>query len=108
MATLKKKVAADVADTNEEQSPYMNEDEKEVLDADGEQYIEDATKVSSKKMDSVLELLQDKFNLKGKDFELIGYSDKGNKVVATLANSEYEAQFVIKSSDILMHLELNK
>lgn len=66
MATLKKKVAADVADTNEEQSPYMNEDEKEVLDADGEQYIEDATKVSSKKMDSVLELLQDNLILRVK------------------------------------------
>jgi len=107
MTTLKK-ISADATDTNKEQSPYMNEDEKEVLDADGEQYIEDVTKVSSKKMNSVIELLQDEFNLKGKHFELIGYSDKGNKVVATLANSEYEAQFVIKSSDILMHLELKK
>ena len=107
MATLKKKnveeTPAETVDTTEEQS-YINEEEKEVITADGEQYIEDEEKVSSKKMNKVLDLLQDTYNLRGRDFELVGYSDKGNKIVATLANPEYEAQFTIKSSEIIMRL----
>ena len=107
MATLKKKnveeTPAETIDTSEEQS-YINEEEKEVITADGEQYIEDEEKVSSKKMNKVLDLLQDTYNLRGRDFELVGYSDKGNKIVATLANQEYEAQFTIKSSEIIMRL----
>lgn len=82
----------------------MNEEEKEVLTSDGEQYIDDSTKVSSDKMNKVLNLLQDTYNLRGKGFELIGYADKGNKIVATLANTEYEAQFTIKSSEVIMML----
>ena len=107
MATLKKKnveeTPAETVDTSEEQS-YINEEEKEVITADGEQYIEDEEKVSSKKMNKVLDLLQDTYNLRGRDFELVGYSDKGNKIVATLATPEYEAQFTIKSSEIIMRL----
>ena len=109
MATLKKKntveevSVGEVVETTEEQS-YMNEEEKEVLTADGEQYIDDSTKVSSDKMNKVLDLLQDTYNLRGKNFELIGYADKGNKIVATLANTEYEAQFTIKSSEVIMRL----
>ena len=60
--------------------------------------------VSSDKMEKVIEYLQDKFNLSGKNFELIGYADKGNKIVATLANTEYEVQFTIKSQDIILLL----
>lgn len=109
MATLKKKNTVEevsveeVAETTEEQS-YMNEEEKEVLTTDGWQYIDDSTKVSSDKMNKVLDLLQDTYNLRGKNFELIGYADKGNKIVATLANTEYEAQFTIKSSEVIMTL----
>lgn len=109
MATLKKKniveeaPVEEVVETTEEQS-YMNEEEKEVLTTDGEQYIDDSTKVSSDKMNKVLDLLQDTYNLRGKGFELIGYADKGNKIVATLANTEYEAQFTIKSSEVIMRL----
>ena len=57
MATLKKKnveeTPAETVDTPEEKS-YINEEEKEVITADGEQYIEDEEKVSSKKMNKVL------------------------------------------------------
>lgn len=115
MATLKKKntveevptmEVTDTTETTEEQS-YMNEEEKEVLTSDGEQYIDDSTKVSSDKMNKVLNLLQDTYNLRGKGFELIGYADKGNKIVATLANTDYEAQFTIKSSEVIMMLGMD-
>lgn len=104
MATLKKK---SVEEAVEEQSPYINEEEKEVLTADGEQYSESAEKVSSEKMNKVLELLQDKYNLRGQNFELTAYADKGNKVIATLANTDYEVQFTIKSLDIIAALMID-
>ena len=79
-------------------------DEQEVMNFDEEQCADDSAKVSSEKMNKVIDLLQDKYNLKGNNFELIGYADKGNKIVATLANTEYEVQFTIKSQDILLLL----
>lgn len=109
MATLKKKEVVEetaVEETTEEAA--LTEDEKEVLTEDGEEFIEETAKVSSTKMTAVLDLLQDTYNLRGKNFELVGYADKSNKIVATLANRDFEIQFTIKSPDILMRLELNK
>lgn len=103
MATLKKKPVEETV----EQSPYINEDEKEVISADGEQYTECAENVSSEKMNKVIELLQDKYNLRGQNFELTAYADKGNKVIATLANADYEVQFTIKSLDIIAALMID-
>lgn len=109
MTTLKKKELYNpVVDTEIAEIPVITEEEKDVLSEDGDKHIAESSKVSSAKMTAVLDLLQDKFNLKDKGFELIGYADKGNKIVATLANSDYEIQFTIKSSDILMYLEVNK
>ena len=60
--------------------------------------------VSSDKMEKVIEYLQDKFNLSGKNFELIGYADKGKKITATLSNDDIEASFVIKSEELIFIL----
>ena len=109
MATLKKKeVVEETAVENTTEEVVLTEDEKEVLTKDGEDFIEETAKVSSTKMTAVLDLLQDTYNLRGKDFELVGYADKSNKIVATLANKDFEIQFTIKSPEILMNLELNK
>lgn len=111
MATLKKKNVVEeipVEETNVvEDNPYMNEEEKEVIEFDGEQYVEDSTKVSSEKMNKVLDLLQEKFNLKDKGFELTGYADKGNKIIATLSNLDYEATFTLKSQETIMMLSMH-
>lgn len=117
MATLKKKkkseevveetVETTVAPEDEAGDEYMNEAEREVLEADGEQYKDEQSQVSSEKMKKVLELLQDKFNLRDQNFELIGYADKGNKIVATLSNAEYEATFTLKSSEVIMRLNMS-
>lgn len=110
MAKLKKSTKAGVAKELVEETveeTYMNDDEKEVLEADGQQYKDEQSKVSSEKMNKVLDLLQDEFNLRDKGFELIGYADKGNKIVATLANSDFEASFVLKSQDTIMRLSMS-
>lgn len=83
---------------------YMTDDEKEVLEADGQSYIDDQTKVSSVKMNKVLEMLQEEFNLKGKNYILTGYVDKGNKIVTTLDNGEFSIQFTLNSQEMIMCL----
>lgn len=110
MAKLKKSTKAEVAKELVEETVeeiYMNEEEKEVLEADGQQYKEEQSKVSSEKMNKVLDLLQDEFNLRDKGFEPVGYADKGNKIVATLANNDFEASFVLKSQDTIMRLSMS-
>ena len=71
MAKFKKtkteEVAEETATTEEStESEYMTEDEKEVLEDDGQQYKEEQEKVSSEKMNKVLDLLQEQFNLRDK------------------------------------------
>lgn len=92
--------------TDEEANEYMTDEEKEVLEEDGQQYKDEQEKVSSKKMSEVLDILQEEFNLKDKGFELTGYADKGNKIVATLTNNDYEATFTLKSQDTIMRLSM--
>lgn len=112
MAKFKKtkteEVAEETATTEEStESEFMTEDEKEVLEDDGQQYKEEQEKVSSEKMNKVLDLLQEQFNLRDKGFELTGYADKGNKIVATLTNQDYEATFTLKSQDTIMRLNMH-
>lgn len=110
MAKLKKKsteveeVVEDlVTDVTED---YMTDDEKKVLEVDGQSYIDDQTKVSSVKMNKVLEMLQEEFNLKGKNYILTGYVDKGNKIVTTLDNGEFSIQFTLNSQEMIMCLSM--
>lgn len=99
MNTIKKKSV-------EEQSPRINIGEN--LETGNEQVTGNTDKVSSEKMNKVLELLQDKYNLVGQDFELISIADKKNKVIATLSNADYDVQFTIKSMDIINALIFDK
>lgn len=111
MAKLKKKsteeVSENITDIQEETSEYMNDEEKEVLEKQGEETINANSKVSSEKMQAVIDLLQKDFNLKDKNFELTGYTDKGNKIVCGLTNSKYEVVFTLKDQETLMRLNLN-
>ena len=86
---------------NTEDTEYMNSNESEVISTDGEQYQDSQSEVSSKRMQSVLDLLQDEYDIKNKGFELTGYADKGNKIVATLSNKDYDVQFTLKSTVVL-------
>lgn len=107
MAKLKRKQSPEVTEENlTEDINYMTEEEKEVLEEDGQQYQEEQSKVSSEKMNEVIQLLQEEFNLKNKGFEVVGYADKGNKIVVILANSNYEATITLKSQDTIMRLNL--
>lgn len=64
-----------------------------------------ATPVSIEKTQLVVDHLQNNFNLKDRNFVLAGYSDKGNKIITTLSNEDYDVQVTIKSGDLLCELE---
>lgn len=57
--------------------------------------------VSVDKTQVVVSHLQDKFNLKNKNFVLSGYADKGNKIITTLSNKDYDVTVTVKSPDLL-------
>lgn len=64
-----------------------------------------ATPVSIEKTQVVVDHLQNLFNLKDRNFVLAGYADKGNKIITTLSNEDYDVQVTIKSGDLLYELE---
>lgn len=108
MAKLKAKksevvetVETPVENDENENGEYMTSDEAEVISADGENYQEEKSEVSSERMQSVLDLLQEEYDIKNKGFELTGYADKGSKIVATVSNRDYDVQFTLKSSVLL-------
>ena len=102
MAKLKAK-KSEVVETVEntvEEPEYMTAEEAEVLSADAESLPEEQ-EVSSERMQSVLDLLQEEFNIKDKGFEITGYANKGSKILATISNTEYDIQFTLKSSALM-------
>lgn len=64
-----------------------------------------ATPVSIEKTQVVVDHLQNHFNLKDRNFVLAGYADKGNKIITTLSNEDYDVQVTIKSGELLYDLE---
>lgn len=100
MAKLKAKKSEEVVETVEN-SVEMTPEESEVLSADGEGYKDEQSEVSSQRMQSVLDLLQDEFDIRDKHFELTGYADKGNKIEATVNNPDFEIKFTLKSSTLM-------
>ena len=102
MAKLKKKTEkVETVETSVEENKYMNEEESEVLKADGEAYVESTEQVSSERMHKVLDLLQEEFDIKSKGFELVGYNDKTNKIEAVLSNMDYEVKFTLKTNALM-------
>lgn len=101
MAKFKKKVnkveSVEAPVNTEETSVEAVEEVSE----SGTEYAETQEQVSSERMHKVLELLQEDFDIKHKNFELTGYNDKGTKIEATLKNPDYEVKFTLKSNIII-------
>ena len=72
----------------------LTEDEKEALEAI---LPEDETgEVSTVKMDSILDLVTDEFNLSGKKYTVSQYKDGGSKVTLSMTNSDYDVTVTVK------------
>lgn len=72
----------------------LNEDEKEVLEATTPE--DETGEVSTVKMENILDLVTDEFNLSGKKYTVSQYKDGGSKVTLSMTNSDYDVTVTVK------------
>ena len=72
----------------------LNEDEKEALEATATE--EETGEVSTVKMENILDLVTDEFNLSGKKYTVSQYKDGGSKVTLSMTNSDYDVTVTVK------------
>ena len=61
---------------------------------------EEAKKVSFKKMEKAVALLEEEFNLKDKSFSVTSFTDKGNTVKVSMTNSSFDITVCINDADV--------
>lgn len=72
----------------------LNGDEKDALEKTAPE--DNKGEVSTVKMESVLDLVSDEFNLTGKRYTMQQYKDGGSKVTLSLANEDYDITVTVK------------
>ena len=85
--------------TEGEENPYINEDEKEALTAQAEEKEAKSKEISVKKMASVVELVQNEFNLAEGNYVVNAFADKGNKSQISLSNEDFDIVITIKDNE---------
>lgn len=89
-----------VDETSEEQeSPYLNSDEAEALSEQVAAEEAEKKKVSIKKMESVVDLVQREFHLEEGNYSVNSFSDKGTKSVISLSNEDFDISITIKDNE---------
>lgn len=56
------------------------------------------------KLQGIVEVLEEEFNLAGKNFEVTSYSDKGNKILVQFTNDSFKVDFTVTSGEIINNL----
>jgi hypothetical protein len=82
----------------EEDVPQLNEVETEALSS---QTAEDekSREISMKKMEQIVALVSDRFNLSDGNYVVTAFSDKGNKSQISLANDGFEITVLVKDNE---------
>ena len=85
---------------------YTTEEEDIVLQEHANELNEDEGRVSTKRMESVVALVESRFNLKGTDsqrpFVMTGFNDKGNKCTVQLSNEDYTITVAIHDMEVML------
>lgn len=81
------------------ESKYLNEAEQEALAEQHQKYEEQSKKVSTEKMDKVIAVVQEQFNLPQGKFNVTGIADKGSKSQISLNSDDFEVTIVIKDNE---------
>lgn len=81
----------------EEEAEYLNSDEKGALEKD--MPSEDENKVSTKKMEKTVALLENMFNLKDKSFSVTSFTDKGNSVKVSMTNGDFDVSVTVNDAE---------
>ena len=82
---------------------YENEltaEEQEALSEIAAQDEEEAKKVSFKKMEKAVALLEEEFNLKDKSFSVTSFTDKGNTVKVSMTNGSFDITVCINDAEV--------
>lgn len=61
---------------------------------------EEAKKVSFKKMEKAVALLEEEFNLKDKSFSVTSFTDKGNTVKVSMTNGSFDITVCINDAEV--------
>lgn len=79
----------------------LNEDEKEALEATAPE--DETGEVSTVKMENILNLVTDEFNLSGKKYTVSQYKDGGSKVTLSMVNPDYDVTITVKDAYSKIH-----
>lgn len=94
MATLKSKRKQEAVVES-----YLNEAEQTALAEQHERDVEDSLKVSTAKMESAVEVVQNHFNLCDKGFSVNGFADKGSKCQLSMSNDDFDIVVTVKDTE---------
>lgn len=72
----------------------LNEDEKEALEKTAPEEVKGTVSVA--KMNEVLDLVSDEFNLSDKRYTVQQYKDGGSKVTLAMSNEDYDVTITVK------------
>ena len=102
----KKEEVAEIKEVEEVKELYTTEEEDIALQDHADELNEDAGRVSIKRMESVVALVENRFNLKGTDsqrpFVMTGFNDKGTKCTVQLANEDYTITVAINDMEVML------
>lgn len=91
--------------TKPKSSPVQDEEEltaeeQEALAEIAAKDEEEAKKVSFKKMEKAVALLEEEFNLKDKSFSVTSFTDKGNTVKVSMTNGSFDITVCINDAEV--------
>ena len=81
------------------ESPYLNDAEQTALAEQHEKDTEESKRVSIAKMERVVEVVQEQFNLYDKNFSVNGFADKGSKCQLSMSNGDFDIVVTIKDCE---------
>jgi hypothetical protein len=82
-----------------EKTAYINEGESEALQEQHEADVAEQSQISMKRMEKAVEVVQSEFNLKGKNYSMNLFDDKGKKCVLAVSNEDFDVVVTIKDSE---------
>lgn len=77
----------------------LTEEEQEALDAIAAENDEANKKVSFKKMEKAVTLLEELFNLKEQGYTVMSFTDKGNSVKVSMTNGAFDVAVTINDAE---------
>ena len=95
---MKKKKSSKVT-PEEENHGYMNTAEEEAVSSQVASEEDEAKKVSMKKMEKAVQLLQEEFNLSDKGFSVTSFTDKGSSVKLSMTNGDFDVSVIVNDAE---------